>query len=98
MSGGSWNYMYRTLEEVADRLMSDKKPLRRAFGEHVAKVANALHDVEWVDSGDSAENDELPSIKAVLGENAKALEIEIVKDDARKIIEQLERLLNEDQV
>lgn len=93
MSGGSWDYMYQKLEEAADRLKADKKPLRRAFGAHVAKVAKALHDVEWVDSCDYGENDELPAIEAVLGKNAKALEIEIVKDDARKIIEQLERLL-----
>jgi hypothetical protein len=93
MSGGSWDYMYQKLEEAADRLKADKKPLRRAFGAHVAKVAKALHDVEWVDSCDYSENDELPAIESVLGKNAKALEIEIVKDDARKIMEQLERLL-----
>jgi hypothetical protein len=37
MSGGSWSYMYNQVEEAADRLASDKKPLRRAFGEHLKK-------------------------------------------------------------
>ena len=52
MSGGSYDYLYHKVEEVADQLDGDRSPLRRAFAEHLHKVAKALHDIEWVDSGD----------------------------------------------
>lgn len=61
MSGGSWDYVYGKMQEAADRLIGEKKtPLRISFGEHLARCADALHDIEWVDSGDigpGGEND-----------------------------------------
>ena len=61
MSGGSWDYVYGKMQEAADRLIDEKEtPLRISFGEHLARCADALHDIEWVDSGDigpGGEND-----------------------------------------
>lgn len=92
MSGGSWDNVWFKIEDAADWLKQHKNPLRRAFGEYVAKVAEALKDVEWCDSGDSGPECEIESIRACLGENAKALELEQVLIEARKIKAELERL------
>jgi len=93
MSGGSWDYCYHKIDEMADRMQSQKEPYRRAFGQHLREVARAMHDVEWVDSGDSVEGDDRAAIEKALGKNAKALELEIVKEDARKLIKQLDALV-----
>lgn len=66
MSGGSWDYVYRNLEEAAERLGCSDDPLRRALGQRMALMATAMHDIEWVDSSDYARGDELVAIKAAL--------------------------------
>ena len=94
MSGGSWDYCYQKIDEMADRMQNEKEPYRRAFGQHLRDVAKAMHDVEWVDSCDSSPGDDRAAIEKVMGKNAKALELEIVKEDARKLIKQLEALVS----
>lgn len=49
MSGGSWSYAYRQIEELADSLMYQSCPLRRAMAPKVYQLSKAMHDVEWVD-------------------------------------------------
>ena len=67
MSGGSWDYFYNRVREVADRLQGrDQSPDRRALGAHLRKVAQALHDIEWVDSCDYVAGDETEAIRAVV--------------------------------
>ena len=39
MSGGSMDYLFYKVDEEADSLCRSKSPLRRAFGEHLKKVA-----------------------------------------------------------
>ena len=68
MSGGSWDYFYGRLEDVASRLQCERDPLRKAFGSHLQKCAKALHDIEWVDSSDCSPGDEVESIKAALAD------------------------------
>ena len=78
MSGGSLDYVYHKVEDVANRLQEKgNTPLQRAFGVHLSKVAKALHDVEWVMSGDYSNGDDEKAIKDVLGKdsNVKALEV-----------------------
>ena len=65
MSGGSWDYLTFKVGDAADRLDTSRDPLRRAFGQHLRKVAKALHDIEWNDSGDGA-REEPDSIRACL--------------------------------
>ena len=72
MSGGSWDYFYGRLEDVASRLQCERDPLRKAFGAHLQKCAKALHDIEWVDSCDYSPGDEVEAIKAVLGSDGPA--------------------------
>lgn len=65
MSGGSMNYLYSRLE-YAD--FKADTPERRAFEQHLKLVAKALHDIEWVDSGDYGPGDENAAIRACLGD------------------------------
>lgn len=73
MSGGSWNYFYREVEDVAGRLLFEACPLRRALGIKLKHVAKALHDIEWVDSSDYGKGDEIKAIKAALGSDGVTL-------------------------
>lgn len=54
MSGGSLNYLYRLVQEGAEtiRLFEPPNPLYHEFADHLKKVAQALHDIEWVQSCD----------------------------------------------
>ena len=55
MSGGSMGYLYLKLEDAEFRLDT---PLRKKFKKHLEKVAKALRDVEWNDSGDGANSED----------------------------------------
>lgn len=81
MSGGSYDYAFRHIEDLADSIREiagcppgpNDKPdeygsppsLRRAFAEHLRKVARAAHAIEWNDSGDGA-RDEQKAIRACI--------------------------------
>jgi hypothetical protein len=69
MSGGSWDYAYKTVESFANRLLAESReidreldPLRGEFAKHLLDVAKAMHDIEWVDSADKAAGDEREAI------------------------------------
>lgn len=81
MSGGSWDYVYIKIEEVADRLKHEQSPLRRAFGDHLILCAKAMYDIEWVDSGDIGKGDDRDAIKAVLADSVPEKTLNAVKDD-----------------
>jgi hypothetical protein len=66
MSGGSMNYLFSKLEYEATFIQDT--PERRAFAKHLKLVAKALHDIEWVDSGDSSPGKETDAILACLCE------------------------------
>lgn len=75
MSGGSMNYLFDKVKDADFRLTT---PERIAFQAHLALVAEALHDIEWVDSCDYGKGDETEAIlkcisrEAVDAEAAKA--------------------------
>ena len=93
MSGGSWDYFYGRLEEVASRLQCERDPLRKAFGSHLQKCAKALHDIEWVDSCDYGKGDEVKAIKAALGPDGPALVLSESRKQAEAALEQLKAAL-----
>ncbi len=62
------NYLYSKLEYEANFVTNT--PERLAFKVHLAKVAKALHDIEWVDSGDKGPGDENDAIRACLQADA----------------------------
>lgn len=79
MSGGSYDYAYRKVQDFADELRDQAtNPLRAAFAEHLALISKAMRDIEWVDSGDCGSGDEDDAIRAVLGQGCevtKAIEL-----------------------
>ena len=68
MSGGSMNYLYSKIEYEAS--FREDTPERRAFAKHLKLVAKALHDIEWVDSGDYGPGDDTEAIRACLNTGA----------------------------
>lgn len=63
MSGGEYNYAYGRLEIFAEDMKIGECLYRKRFKELVYLVSKAMHDIEWVDSGDYGEGDEIPAIK-----------------------------------
>ena len=59
------NYLYSKIEYEAT--FAQNTPERRAFARHVLLVAKALHDIEWVDSGDYGPGDDTDAIRACIG-------------------------------
>lgn len=95
MSGGSWDYFYEKVEEVASRLQGETDPVRRAFGTHLKKCAKALHDIEWVDSCDMGKGDEVKAIKAALGTDGQSLVLYEVRQRAEAALQELTQVLND---
>jgi N-methylhydantoinase B/oxoprolinase/acetone carboxylase alpha subunit len=91
MSGGSMNYLYSKLDY--DATFHTNTPERRAFKEHLVKVSKALHDIEWVDSGDYRTGDENAAIRACLS-SEQLLEsvIEQAEEALQNLREELERV------
>jgi hypothetical protein len=92
MSGGSMDYLTYKVDEVASDLQNkNNTPLQRAFGKHLEKVAKALHDVEWVWSGDYGTGGDEEAIKDVLGDVKSEKALDILKSDALELIDQLSK-------
>lgn len=88
MSGGSMNYLYNDIECATFELNT---PERRAFSAHLKKVAKALHDIEWVDSGDYKWGDETEAIMACISD-AAVIDVSIARaieasEELRELIE-----------
>lgn len=96
MSGGSWDYVFYKFEDVAERLLAEQNPARRALGKQVALIAKALHDIEWVDSGDYGRDGDEKAIQSALGANAKELVLaELIggaEQSINKFLSELQRL------
>lgn len=90
MSGGSMDYLYCKLENDANFRLTT--PERKAFAKHLVKVAKALHDIEWVDSGDYGPGDESEAIRDCLAPGM-VLEaaIDAAHEAAKELREELER-------
>lgn len=89
MSGGSMNYLYSKLDDATFR---QDTPERRAFAKHLKLVAKALHDIEWVDSGDYSRGGDTAAIRACLSSSA-TLEaaIEAAHEARQALTAELER-------
>lgn len=61
MSGGSYGYIFNRINDIElEHTQTD--PRRAAFRKLLKLVAQAMHDIEWVDSGDYGEGDEHEAI------------------------------------
>lgn len=87
MSGGSLNYAYSRVEDIANEVtMRATCNLHRAFATHLRKVATALHDLEWVLSDGYGPGDEVESIRAVVTQKE---EVEEAKRMAAELMAEL---------
>ena len=71
MSGGSYDYKYKQIEELAEMLSPRKdeyQPIRDRMAVALKEIALQCHDLEWIDSSDYGEN-EWPYIKKWLTEH-----------------------------
>jgi glutaminase len=93
MSGGSLDYVYFKVESAAHDIARDsftnKIPELKAFKDHLIKVAEVLHDVEWFLSGDYAEETMVKSIKELLTEE------QVLKSVVKEAEEVLTKLTNQ---
>jgi hypothetical protein len=90
MSGGSMNYIYSKLEYEAT--FTADTPERRAFARHLKLVAKALHDIEWVDSGDYGPGDENAAIRACLSDAVMlATVLEMAKEAVATLQAEIDR-------
>ncbi len=96
MSGGSWDYFYGKLEEVVDRLECGECPYRKAMGKKLRPFVEALHAIEWVDSGDWSAGDDVKKIKEAIGEDAKPVVVREIKLELLNTIKELKELLKDE--
>lgn len=89
MSGGSYCYAYRKIEDLASEIRPTSS-LRKAFKTHLRKVAKACRDIEWVDSSDCGPGDEDGAIRACLGKDGPALVLVEVVEEALRVRAELD--------
>lgn len=78
MSGGSWDYAYGRLFDLVDALRNDtcirhyKMDLnaeqiaaRHKLADLLEKVSHAMHEIEWVDSGDTSFPEDVKAVESV---------------------------------
>ena len=98
MSGGSHNYGYRDLEELAASIRSrhgDDDLYHLAFADHLDRAAKVAHDIEWADSFDISQEEALKSVKGFVTPH-RVLEIAIdkaqqLRDDLMDLIAAVKR-------
>jgi hypothetical protein len=71
MSGGSYDYAFSQLHDLASAIRSHAgastdRELRLAFADLLDRCAKAAHAIEWVDSCDYGPGDEVSAINAAL--------------------------------
>lgn len=98
MSGGSFEYAYCGVDEMASQLLTySKNPLWLAFAKHLQLVAKAMHDIEWVDSGDYGEGQEVEAVEKALGDNWIGItaqeslsQIDAIREQVARMVEDAE--------
>lgn len=87
MSGGSYDYAFRAVRDMAETLESrTANPLRLAFARHLHLVSQAMHDIEWVDSCDYGKGQEDAAIRAVIAPDAEVnAALELAETARRKL-------------
>jgi hypothetical protein len=92
MSGGSLDYIFSRVEDASEMIRKNcDTPLHKAFARHLLLVSKALHDIEWVMSGDKGEGDDIEAIKKVV---SSQLLLETLVEDAKEIQKQLKEALS----
>lgn len=87
MSGGSMDYLY---SKVLDASFNEHTVLRRAFRQHLKLIAEALRAIEWNDSCDGDDREEI-LLKKCLG---KERILRQAKTDLQQSIEDAKQALS----
>ena len=91
MSGGALQYGYGNVEEQASQILERSRvPLHVAFAKHLFKVSKALHDLEWVLSGDTSPGDENKAIMDVI---TKRDIIDSTLEETKKVLKDLQEVI-----
>ena len=91
MSGGSLDYVCYKVDDAIDTIEKRATTvLQIAFAAHLKDVSKALHDLEWVYSGDYSEGQEVESLRKVIN---KEMELKAATNDARIALKQLQDVL-----
>jgi len=91
MSGGSLDYVCYKLDDAVDSIEKRATtPLHKAFAAHLKDVSKALHDLEWVFSGDYSDGDEVEAIRKVVN---KEMELDAATKQAEIALLQLKNVL-----
>ena len=91
MSGGSLDYVCYKVDDAIDTIEKRATTvLQKAFAKHLKDVAKALHDLEWVYSGDYSEGQEVESLRKVIN---KELELKAATEQAEFALKQLKDVL-----
>lgn len=95
MSGGVLNYSYWQAQDtgVEIKLRAGDNPTLKSFGNFMINIAEALKDVDRYLSGDESLEVAEQSIKKAMGDEWKKYEIEFLKSEAERIIQQLTKLI-----
>ncbi len=87
MSGGSLDYVCYKVDDAIDTIEKRATTvLQKAFAKHLKDVAKALHDLEWVYSGDYSEGQEVESLRKVIN---KEMELKAATEQAEFALKQL---------
>ena len=94
MSGGSLDYVCYKVDDAIDTIEKRATTvLQKAFAKHLKDVAKALHDLEWVYSGDYSDGDDVEALRKVVN---KEMELEAATNNARIALKQLQDVLGLD--
>ena len=69
-------------------MVGDRDKLRAALGRQILKIAEAMHAIEWNDSGDGHPNEE-GTIRTALGKDADVLKMGEIRESIAALIAQL---------
>lgn len=89
MSGGAYDYFFAKIDDYADEVRIKNCPYRQSFVNLLRKVSEAAYKIEWVDSGDCSEGDEIEAIKECFGVDA---DLKIKSDAYDKIKDMIEKM------
>ena len=91
MSGGSLDYVCYKVDDAIDTIEKRATTvLQKAFAAHLKDVSKALHDLEWVYSGDYSEGQEVESLRKVIN---KEMELKAATEQAEFALKQLKDVL-----
>lgn len=93
MSGGSLNYAYHKVEDIADMVERQAKTaLHKAFAKHLRNISTALHDLEWVLSYDYSEGSEIEALEKVV---PKEIFLQSSIEEAQEAVQKVQDILSE---